>query len=122
LQREHLDRLIDLAVPAASSNKAITSLSLMQLKELKKKVDAVLAGGTAMDPYSAAHLTECQLRITKALDAIYIYNQPQAGGGGMGPIIFGNVVPGATNQVAAPAASVPSDSTPKIVEGEPAPN
>jgi len=40
----------------------------------------------------------------------------------MGPIIFGNVVPGATNQVAAPAASVPSDSTPKIVEGEPAPN
>ncbi|MFM7926350.1 MAG: zinc-dependent metalloprotease, partial [Pirellula sp.] len=57
LQREYLDRLIDLAVPGTSGNKAITSLALMQLKEVKKKVDAVLAGGTPMDPYSAAHLT-----------------------------------------------------------------
>jgi hypothetical protein len=65
-----------------------------------------------MDPYSAAHLTESQLRITKALDAIYIYNQPQAGGGGFGPIIFGNVAPG---QPAIEPAS------PKIVEGEPQP-
>jgi hypothetical protein len=112
LQREYLDRLIDLAVPGASSNKAITSLALMQLKELKKKIDAILAGGSPMDPYSAAHLTESQLRITKALDAIYIYNQPQAGGGGLGPIIFGNVAPG---QPAIEPAS------PKIVEGEPQP-
>jgi hypothetical protein len=104
--------LIDLAVPGASSNKAITSLALMQLKELKKKIDAILAGGSPMDPYSAAHLTESQLRITKALDAIYIYNQPQAGGGGLGPIIFGNVAPG---QPAIEPAS------PKIVEGEPQP-
>jgi hypothetical protein len=96
----------------------------MQLKEVKKKVDAVLAGGTPMDPYSAAHLTECQLRVTKALDAIYIYNAPQAGGGGMGPIIFGNVVPGAQNAPAVQAieapAQVPVDQAPaKIVEGEP---
>ena len=112
LQREYLDRLIDLAVPGASSNKAITSLALMQLKELKKKIDAILAGGSPMDPYSAAHLTECQLRITKALDAIYIYNQPQAGGAGRGPIIFGNVPAG---QPAIEPAS------PKIVEGEPQP-
>ena len=27
-----------------------------------------------LDPYSAAHLTEAQLRIEKALDAQYIYN------------------------------------------------
>jgi hypothetical protein len=127
LQREHLDRLIDLAVPAASSNKAITSLSLMQIKELKKKIDAVLAGGSAMDPYSAAHLTECQLRITKALDAIYIYNQPQAGGGRSGPMIFGNLVPGAAIAPAAvlevaPAAPATSQQeVPKILEGEPKP-
>jgi hypothetical protein len=124
LQREYLDRLIDLAVPGTSGNKAITSLALMQLKEVKKKVDAVLAGGTPMDPYSAAHLTECQLRVTKALDAIYIYNPPQAGGGGMGPIIFGNVVPGALNAPAVQATEapveVPVDSAPaKLVEGEP---
>lgn len=140
LQREYLDRLIDLAVPAASSNKAITSLALMQLKDLKKKLDALLAGGSAMDPYSAAHLTECQLRITKALDAIYVYNQPQAGGGGSGPIIFGNVIPGAVNgpafqatdapkaypseavpQVPAPAQPALEPSAPKIFEGEPKP-
>lgn len=113
----------------------------MQLKDLKKKIDGILAGGSAMDPYSAAHLTECQLRITKALDAIYIYNQPQAGGGGMGPIIFGNVIPGSVNgpavqATAAPqlvsgdaAAQAPSatvqpaleQAVPKIGEGEPKP-
>ncbi|MEK0426344.1 MAG: hypothetical protein RJB11_2435, partial [Planctomycetota bacterium] len=54
---------------------------------------------------------------------IYIYNAPQAGGGGMGPIIFGNVVPGA---VAAPAvqsseapAQAPVEQTaPKITPDE----
>ncbi len=76
-----------------------------------------------MDPYSAAHLTECQLRVTKALDAIYIYNAPQAGGGGMGPIIFGNVVPGTASAPAVQSTEapvqIPVEQAPaKGVEGE----
>ena len=89
LQREHLDRLIDLAIPGgSSSNKAISSLSLQQLKEVKGKIDTVLAAGAGLDPYSQAHLGECTQRITKALDAIYIYNQPSAGGGSPPPFIM----------------------------------
>jgi hypothetical protein len=89
LQREHLDRLIDLAIPGgSSSNKAISSLSLQQLKEVKGKIDTVLAAGAGLDPYSQAHLGECTQRITKALDAIYIYNQPSTGGGSPPPFIM----------------------------------
>ena len=105
LQREYLDRLIDLAVPGTASNKPITSLALMQLKGLKQKVDGVLAAGAGLDPYSIAHLTECQLRITKALDAIYVFNQ---GGGGDAPrsFIFGQLIQDAK----APAAVTDSAS------------
>ena len=34
------------------------------------------------DPYSAAHLSEASVRIEKALDADYIYNTSDIGGGG----------------------------------------
>ncbi len=82
LQREHLERLIDLAIPSSGdSNNAVSSLALMQLKEIKGKLDTALAIGGGLDPYSQAHLAECQQRITKALDAIYVYNQPQMSGG-----------------------------------------
>jgi hypothetical protein len=90
LQREYLERLIDLAIPAGgSSNKAVTALALMQLKEVKGKIDTALAIGGGLDPYSQAHLGECQVRITKAIDAIYVYNQPQSFGGGSQFIILG---------------------------------
>ena len=43
-----------------------------------------------MDKYTVAHLTEIQQRLTKALDANYIYNVPSAAmGGGRGPIFIG---------------------------------
>jgi hypothetical protein len=88
LQREYLARLIDLAIPqGGSGNKAVSSLALQQLKEVKGKIDTALAVGGGLDPYSQAHLSESQLRISKAVDAIYVYNQPSAGAG-MGPSIL----------------------------------
>jgi hypothetical protein len=92
LQREHLERLIDLAMPTDSNavTKPVTALSLMQLKELKRKLDATLEGRNGLDSYSLAHLAECQTRITKAIDAIYVYNMPSSfGGGGISFLSFG---------------------------------
>jgi hypothetical protein len=70
-------------------------------------------------------LTECQLRITKALDAIYIYNPASSGPGSMGPMIFGNVVPGPVNapaiQTTEATPVVTEPSVPKIVEEQPKP-
>jgi len=92
LQREHVERLIDLALPTDSNavTKPVTALSLMQLKELKRKLDATLEGRNSLDPYSLAHLGECQTRIAKAIDAIYVYNMPSSfGGGGISFLSFG---------------------------------
>ena len=92
LQREHLERLIDLAIPSDSNavTKPVTALALMQLKELKRKLDATLEGRNSLDPYSLAHLGEAQTRIVKAIDAIYVYNMPTSfGGGGFSFFTFG---------------------------------
>lgn len=85
LQREYLDRLIDLSLPDAfygSAGKVISTLSVQQLRDLQAKLEAVTNGGGAgrLDPYSLAHLNECKTKITKALDSMYIYNASQIGG------------------------------------------
>jgi hypothetical protein len=115
LQREYLERLIDLALPSSSNaNKPVTSLALMQLKDVKRRIDAALEGKAGLDPYSVAHLTECQLRISKAVDAIYIYNQPESGGGGSQVLVFGQ-------ETAAPVIMPESQIlTPAPVELQPA--
>ena len=89
LQREYLERLVDLAIPTKgnASAKAIGSLAMMQLKDLKRKLDATLEGRSGLDPYSLAHLSEAQQRIAKALDAIYVYNMPSSMGSGRGNVI-----------------------------------
>lgn len=80
LQREHLERLIDLTLPGNGSSaayKAISNLCMMQLSQLKTKIAAIIKeGGESIDPYTKAHLSEAEQRITKALDADYVYNQP----------------------------------------------
>ena len=84
--------MIDLAIPSDSNavTKPVTALALMQLKELKRKLDATLEGRNSLDPYSLAHLGECQTRIVKAIDAIYVYNMPSSfGGGGIQSFFFG---------------------------------
>ncbi|MDX2132118.1 MAG: zinc-dependent metalloprotease [Planctomycetota bacterium] len=82
LQREHAERLIDLTLDSGYNvaNKAIANLATDKLREIQSKVTKTLdKGDSNIDPYTKAHLSELKLRITKALDASYIYNA-QAGG------------------------------------------
>ncbi len=85
LQREHMERLIDLTLPGNGSSaayKAISNLCVMELRELKADIDKDLeAAKDALDPYSKAHLYEASQRIGKALDADFIYNQPPPSAG-----------------------------------------
>ena len=85
LQREHLDRLIDLMLKSndrSAASKPISNLSMMQLRELGEKIDKTLVKcGVNMDAYTSAHLHESKSRIERALNAEYVYNgqnqQPQ---------------------------------------------
>jgi hypothetical protein len=81
LQREYMERLIDLSLGQGSgaSGKVISNLATAKLRELQGKIDK--ANSTKLDTYSQAHLAECKLRITKALDAQYNYNGGGGGGG-----------------------------------------
>lgn len=109
LQREHLERLVDLAMPNDSNaaTKPVTSLALMQLRDLKRKIDATLEGRNALDPYSIAHLGESQQRVSKAIDAIYVYNMPSSfGGGGFPSFLLG--------QEGQPAPNQPVQSEPEL--------
>ncbi|MEZ6135837.1 MAG: zinc-dependent metalloprotease [Pirellulaceae bacterium] len=93
LQREHLERLIDLTLPGngnSAAYKAISNLCVMELGELKGAIAQILEGGKdKLDPYSMAHLFEAHQRIEKALDASYVYNQAPAAGGGIPFLLFG---------------------------------
>jgi hypothetical protein len=76
LQREHVERLIDLTLPEAgytAAYKPISNLALARLRDLKERISKALEQKGMLDPYSAAHLSEAQLRIEKALEAQYIY-------------------------------------------------
>ncbi len=72
LQREHLDRLIDLVTKNDWSRKnpayaPITDLATTQLVTLQNKMAAL--NGKPMDPYTDAHLQAAQRRIKAALEA-----------------------------------------------------
>ncbi len=88
LQREHLERMVDLTMPGAGSGeayKAISNLSIFRLRQLADKIAGIIGpkGDKAgnLDPYSLAHLAEAKLRIEKALDAQYVYNASSSMGG-----------------------------------------
>lgn len=82
LQREYLERLIDLSMPEGwpgASHKPVATLALNQLRQLNEEIGRFLAAETGrLDPYTRAHLTEAQVRIQQALDLRYVY--PTAGG------------------------------------------
>jgi len=84
LQRELIDRLIDLAQPGGDSSaaaKPISNLAMMHLRQLKKDIERTLkAEPVVVDSYSRAHLEDAQMRITKALEAPYIFNVRDIGG------------------------------------------
>jgi hypothetical protein len=114
LQREQMERLIDLTLPGAmfgAASKPVSNIAVAKLREIRGKIRAIMEndGAAKLDPYSAAHLAEAAVRIDKALDAQYIYNAPQAvfpGGG----VFFGRE-PGA--QPAAPEASGVGEPAPR---------
>lgn len=103
LQREHLQRLIDLSMPDGMSGaaaKPISNLALAHLRDIRARIDKVIDVKNnqkkSADDYTFAHLSEAALRIDKALDAGYIYNTDMIGGGGGGFIFFGQpTTPGA---------------------------
>lgn len=94
LQREHVQRLIDLSIPGTSSvgpaERSISTLATAQLRKIHSEIQGLLKGQGAdrIDAYSSAHLEEVALRIGKALDAQYIYNADAIGVGGMGGAMF----------------------------------
>jgi len=88
LQREHMERLIDLSMQGGSGSaamNAISNLATMQLRELHSRIDSLVSGQHArsIDAYSKAHLGEAKIRIEKALEAQYIYNAGDMAGGGV---------------------------------------
>ena len=86
LQRENLDRLVDLTMPGAltgAAAKPIQTLAAYKLRELDNKIAAVLKrADSKIDTYTLAHLTDAKIRIDRALDATYIYNAGDIGRGG----------------------------------------
>lgn len=78
LQREHLDRLIDMAFVTNgfnSSAKPVKMLATMHLRSIKKHVDEALKASGNLDAYTMAHLEEISTRVGKALDANYNYSR-----------------------------------------------
>lgn len=115
LQREHLQRLVDLSMPdgfSGAASKPVSNLALTHLREIRSKIDKVIDvknfGKKNADDYSFAHLSEAALRIDKALDAQFIYNTNRMGGGGGRFIFFGQPTP---------TGSVPAS---EVLQGTPA--
>jgi hypothetical protein len=91
LQREHMERLIDLTMETGmrAASKPIANLANMKLREIDGKIAKLLSKHTdKLDSYTVAHLTESKLRIIKALDASYIYNMNSSSRGGGGGFFF----------------------------------
>jgi len=92
LQREHLDRLIDMSMNNDGFNSAsmmVKTLASMHLRELKETADGVVESSGGIDAYTKAHLQEVSVRIEKALDADYIYNTEDISSGGVPWFLFG---------------------------------
>jgi len=73
LQREHLDRLIDLARGMRwpnASGATIATLAREQLREIRDRLDGY--GKASPDDYTRAHLNDSKERIDRALEAAYI--------------------------------------------------
>jgi hypothetical protein len=92
LQREHLERLIDLSLPndgLGAAAKPIANLATYDLRRLDERIGQVLGDlESKLDPYSRAHLAEARVRIQQALDAQYIYNTDDISAGGGIPLMF----------------------------------
>jgi hypothetical protein len=83
LQREYIDRLIDVAHPTAGNSpasKTLATLARMYLRQANAKIEKTLkTEPDALDPYTKAHLQDANNRITKALDASFTINPRDQG-------------------------------------------
>ncbi|MCB9896911.1 MAG: zinc-dependent metalloprotease [Planctomycetes bacterium] len=70
LQREHVERLIDLALLGDTSSPVLRTIGSLATEELRG-IDARASKGGG-DAYTKAHLADVHARITKALDAAYV--------------------------------------------------
>ncbi len=86
LQREHLERLLDLVLKNSgdtAAHKPISNLARLQLRELQGKIQKSMAKcDDKMDVYTNAHLAELDERIGSALKAGYVYDSGNTAGGG----------------------------------------
>ena len=77
LQREHMQRLVDLILESSNDTaafNAISNLARMELRSLISKIaDSLERCGDKMDAYSKAHLAETVQRAERALEAGYTY-------------------------------------------------
>jgi len=73
LQREHLERLVTLALLKDSGSASLRAISTLARAELKR-VDALAEAGLKASPdaYTKAHLEDARTRIEKTLDAAYV--------------------------------------------------
>ncbi len=78
LQREHMQRLLDLVLETSDDTaayKPISNLARMELRSLSRRIESSLDKcGKKMDAYTRAHLTETKERVDRALEAGYTYN------------------------------------------------
>lgn len=116
LQREHLERLVDLTTPgqfAGAAAKPVSNLALSKLREIRAKIKDAAEGSSKsnLDEYSLAHLSETALRIDKVLDAQYIYNTDKIGGGGFPAFFFFGQSPAADNDAAPRPPTIGSPSS-----------
>ncbi|MEM8756259.1 MAG: zinc-dependent metalloprotease, partial [Planctomycetota bacterium] len=81
LQLTMVDRLINFTKPGSMWGAAaapVRTLSTHYLRDINDKIQG--AAVADVDPYTEAHLSELSNRITKALEADYIYNAADFGG------------------------------------------
>jgi hypothetical protein len=65
-----------------SASAPVSNLSRMQLRQILADIKEVKTKG--MDDYSMAHLAEARSKIERSLEAQYLYNANDIGGGGGG--------------------------------------
>src|SRR5262249_16388718 len=77
LQREYVDRLIDLSMPGRLSGAAAKPVSTLAQSH-PRQLTAWAVPSNGIDPYTRAHCEDLAKRIERALDAQYIANQPSS--------------------------------------------
>ena len=92
LQREHIERLIDMSMPSngfGSASAPVQNLGRMHMENLKTVATTFLNKNKGnIDPYTQAHLMDSIALLDRVQDAEYIYNSNEMGGGGTTMINF----------------------------------